>query len=75
MTLCCFVCLALPSLPCLPLPNCPAVLLCATAHTLQKDGLQQLNSVLAVQALRGIPTQGRLGSRTQRLFWQLAAQT
>ena len=75
MTLCTFVCVALPSLPCLPLPNSPAVLLRATAHTLQEDGAQQPEQRLGVQAWHGIPMQGRLGSRTQRQSWQPAAQT
>ena len=58
MTLCSFVCMTLPSLP---LPNCPAVLLCATAHTLQEDGAHQPEQRLGCAGLAWHPHAGAPG--------------
>ena len=72
MTLCSFVCMTLPSLPCPIARQC----CCVRQHTLCRRTVRSsLNSASAVQAWRGIPMQGRLGSRTQHQSWQPVAQT
>ena len=61
MTQCSYVCVALPSLPCLPLPNCRAVLLCAAAYTLQEVCAQQPEEPLGCAGLAWHPHAGAPG--------------